>query len=92
MYSIGDKIVYPMHGAGVIESIEEKLVLGKKQKYYVMRIPAGDMTVMLPQANCDEIGVRFIIDKSEALKVIESFRNHEPQEDNNWNKRHRENG
>jgi len=91
MYSIGDKIVYPMHGAGVIESIEERLVLGKKQKYYVMRIPAGDMTVMLPEANCDEIGVRFIIDKSEALKVIESFRMHIPQEDNNWNKRHREN-
>ena len=61
MYSIGDKIVYPMHGAGVIESIEERLVLGKKHKYYVMRIPAGYMTVMLPEANCDEIGVIFII-------------------------------
>lgn len=91
MYSIGDKVVYPMHGAGVIESIEEKVVLGKKQNYYIMRIPAGDMTVMIPEANCDEIGVRFIIDKAEAMSVIESFRNHEVIEDNNWNKRHRDN-
>lgn len=91
MYSVGDKIVYPMHGAGVIESIEERLVLGKKQKYYIMRISAGDMTVMIPADSCEEIGVRDIITKEEATKVLENFRHIPVAEDNNWNKRHRNN-
>lgn len=91
MYHIGDKIVYPMHGAGIIEAIEEKEVLGKKQIYYIMRISAGNMTVMIPQLKCDEIGVREIIDKAEALKVLETFRTTPINVDNNWNKRHREN-
>lgn len=91
MYSVGDKIVYPMHGAGVIESIEERIVLGKKQTYYIMRISAGDMTVMLPANSCEEIGVRDIITKEEATKVLEQFRNAPVFGDNNWNKRHRNN-
>ena len=70
MYKIGDKIVYPMHGAGVIESIEERVVLGKKQSYYIMKMTlTGEMTVMIPMQNCDEIGVRFVIDKEEGAKV-----------------------
>ena len=48
MFNIGDKIVYPMHGAGVIESIEEKEILGQKQNYYVLKMPVGDMKVMIP--------------------------------------------
>lgn len=91
MYHIGDKIVYPMHGAGIIESIEEKEVLGKKQGYYIMRISSGDMTVMIPMAKCDEIGVRNIIDKAEGLKVLEAFRTSPIPDDTNWNKRHRDN-
>lgn len=91
MYHIGDKIVYPMHGAGIIESIEEREVLGKKQTYYIMRMPSGDMTAMIPTDNCDEIGVRFVIDRDEAQKVLEAFINAPIYQDNNWNKRHREN-
>lgn len=91
MYAIGDRIVYPMHGAGVVEGIEEKEFLGKKQAYYIMKMPAGDMKVMLPAACCDEIGVRFVISKDEAARVLETFRKAPVCEDNNWNKRHREN-
>lgn len=92
MYNIGDKIVYPMHGAGVIESIEERVVLGKRQSYYVMRMTlSGEMTVMIPMENCDEIGVRFVIDKTEGKKVLEQFRKAPISEIANWNKRHREN-
>ncbi len=91
MYDVGDKIVYPMYGAGVIEAIEEKEVLGKKQMYYVMRISASDMTVMIPMAKCDDIGVRFVIDKKEAASVLEAFRNAPITDDSNWNKRHRDN-
>lgn len=47
-YNIGDKIVYPMHGAGVIEAIEDREIMGTKQTYYIMRMPIGDMRVMIP--------------------------------------------
>ena len=91
MYSIGDKVVYPMHGAGVIEAIEEKEILGVKQKYYVMKMPFGDMKVMIPMANCDEIGIRDIINSTEADKVLNAFNDLELDFNNNWNKRYREN-
>lgn len=92
MYNIGDRIVYPMHGAGVIESIEEREILGVVHKYYIVRMPvAGEMTLMLPLDKCDEIGVRDVISKDEASKVLETFRTVEIESDSNWNKRHREN-
>ncbi len=92
MYNIGDKIVYPMYGAGIIDSIEEKVVLGKKQSYYIMKMTlTGEMTVMIPMDNCDEIGVRFVIGREEGEKVLEEFRKAPIEENDNWNKRHRDN-
>lgn len=91
MYGVGDKIVYPSHGAGTIEAIEEKLILGKRKKYYIMRISAGNITVMIPMDNCSEIGVRDIIDKAEAKKVLEMFKSEPVADDLNWNKRQRDN-
>lgn len=92
MYNIGDKIVYPMHGAGVIEAIEEREILGEIHKYYIVRMPvAGEMTLMLPLDRCDEIGVRGVISKDEASKVLEAFKTVGVESDSNWNKRHREN-
>lgn len=91
MYSIGDKVVYPMHGAGVIEDIEEKEILGKLQKYYVMKMPLGDMKVMIPMSNTDGIGIRDIIDGEEADKVLKSFQEYSSDCTQNWNKRYREN-
>ncbi len=92
MYNIGDRIVYPMYGAGVIEAIEDKIILGKKQSYYVMKMTlTGEMTVMIPLQSCEEIGVRFVIDKEEGAKVLEAFRKAPVEENTNWNKRHREN-
>jgi len=91
MYSIGDKILYPSHGAGVIEGIEEKVVLGKKQKYYILKMPSEDMTVMIPTEGCGGVGVRYIITKEEALKVLEAFRKEPVVLEDNWNRRQREN-
>ena len=92
MYNIGDRIVYPMNGAGVIESIEEREILGNVHQYYIVRMPvAGEMTLMLPLDKCNEIGVRDVISKDEASKVLETFRTVEIESDSNWNKRHREN-
>lgn len=91
MYSVGDKILYPPHGAGVIEGIEERVVLGKKQKYFILKMPSEDMTVMIPTEGCEEIGVRYVIAKEEALKVLETFRKEPVVMDDNWNRRQREN-
>jgi len=91
MYNIGDKIVYPMHGAGVIESIEEKKFLKQKQSYYIMRMPIGDMKVMIPVGNTDEIGIRSVIDKEHACGVIKYFGELKADVNENWNKRYREN-
>lgn len=91
MYETGDKVLYPMHGAGIIAGIEERVVLGEKKSYYVMNMPLGAMTVMIPVDNCDEIGVRFIITEDEGRRVLEKFRSIEIDFDDNWNRRHREN-
>ncbi len=91
MFSIGEKIVYPLHGAGIVEAIEQKEILGKKKKYYVMRVYSGNMTVLIPVDNCEEIGVRQVIDKTEAKKVVEYFKTEPLYDDDNWNRRQREN-
>ncbi len=90
-YEIGDRILYPMHGAGTIEAIEEQQILGEKHAYYVMRLPAGDMKVMLPIKNLKEIGVRDIITKAEGKKVLAAIPDTIVHEDGNWNKRYRDN-
>ena len=74
MYDIGDKIVYPLHGAGVIEAIEERVIMGKKQRYYIMRISSCNMTVMIPMAHSEEIGIRDVMSKEEAKKVLDYFK------------------
>lgn len=91
MYKIGDSVVYPMHGAGIIEDIEKKEVLGKEQSYYVVRMPIGDMKVMVPMNNAAGVGMRDVIDEAEAEKVLTSFKTFETDIIQNWNKRFREN-
>ena len=91
MFNVGDKIVYPMHGAGVIESIEEKEILGEKQSYYVLKMPVGDMKVMIPIDNVDEIGIREVINPKEVDKVFAVLGSQTMNVTSNWNKRYREN-
>ena len=90
MFKIGDKVVYPMHGAGTVDSIEEKDILGEKQSYYILKMP-GEVKVMVPTAKADEIGVRNIIDKSAADKVFSILEQDETEMEKNWNKRYRDN-
>lgn len=91
MYNIGDKIVYPLHGAGVIEAIEERIIMGKKTRYYIMRISACNMTVMIPMENSGGVGIRDVMTAEEARKVLEYFKNEPVHIDNNWNRRQRGN-
>jgi CarD family transcriptional regulator len=91
MFSIGDKVVYPMHGAGIIESIEEREILGELKKYYVMKMPIGEMKVMIPINNVEGIGIRDVIDNKCADSVFKSLEIKSDEQTSNWNKRYREN-
>ena len=91
MFNIGDKVVYPMHGAGVIESIEEKEILGQKQKYYIMKMPIGDIQVMVPTSNAVEVGMREVIACKDADRVLSVLSSDITEMNPNWNKRYREN-
>ena len=90
MFNVGDKIVYPMHGAGVIEKIEERSILDEKQSYYIIRMP-GEVKVMVPTAKAEEIGVRDIIDSDTATKVINVLEHDSTEMSAKWNKRYRDN-
>ena len=90
MFKVGDKIVYPMHGAGVIETIEERSILDEKQSYYIIKMP-GEVKVMVPTAKAEEIGVRNIIDKETAGKVINVLEQDSTEMSMKWNKRYRDN-
>lgn len=91
MFNIGDKVVYPMHGAGIIEAIEEREVLGARQKYYVMRLPVGDMKVMIPVEQVHSTGLRQVITKEEVATVLQILREGDARLPNNWNHRYRAN-
>ena len=90
MFAVWDKIVYPMHGAGTVDSIEERDILGEKQSYYILKMP-GEVKVMVPTARAEEAGVRNIIDKSAADKVFSILEQDETEMEKNWNKRYRDN-
>ena len=90
MFNVGDKIVYPMHGAGTIDAIEQKDILGEKQEYYIIKMP-GEVKVMVPTAKASDIGVRSVINKEEAGKVLQILEANETEMSNNWNKRYKEN-
>ena len=91
MFQIGDKIVHPMHGAGVIDSIVSKKVNGVVRDYYILKIPVGGMLVMIPTEHTEEIGVRPVVDRDEADRLIAAMPDIEVDMTQNWNRRYREN-
>lgn len=91
MFQVGDKIVHPMHGAGVIDSIVSKKVNGVVRDYYILKLPVGGMLVMIPTANTEEIGVRPVVDRAEADRLIAAMPDIQVDMTQNWNRRYREN-
>lgn len=91
MFAVGDKVVYPMHGAGIIEAIEEQEILGEIKKYYVMRIPLGDMKVMIPMDNVEHVGLREVVGPDVVKEVMNIISEQETDMSKNWNQRYRAN-
>lgn len=90
MYNVGDKIFYPLHGAGIINSIEEKNILNEVSKYYIIEMPGG-VTVMLPVDKSEELGLRSIISKEKAESIINNFTEINPEQTDKWSTRFQEN-
>ena len=91
MFNIGDPVVYPMHGAGVIENIEDRQVLGETRSYYIIRISRGNMQVMVPVNGSDKVGLRAVVRPDELDAVYDVLRAESTPMDDNWNRRNREN-
>jgi CarD family transcriptional regulator len=91
MFQIGQLAVYPAHGVGVIESIQEREIGGAPQRFYIMRLLDNDMIIMIPTDNARNIGLRHVIDSTSVPQVYEILR-HRPLRLNNqtWNRRYRD--
>ena len=90
-FKVGEKVVYPAHGVGVIEGIQTKVVSGSERKFYMLRILDSDMTIMIPTENVNAVGLRRIIGKDMVAKVYRILRDKKVEIDQQtWNRRYRE--
>jgi CarD family transcriptional regulator len=91
LYSVGDKVVYPHHGAGKIMKIEQKEVLGQQRDYLTIQILHNDMTVMVPVENADRAGLRKVIESDTVDRVLEVLRGDPTNMPKNWSRRYKHN-
>ena len=91
MFSTGDKIVYPMHGAGIICGIEERKILGEKKEYYIFKLPCSEINVMIPVDSEAAVGIRPVADKAAVSDAINLLKAESTEMDRNWNRRYRDN-
>lgn len=89
MFSVGDKVVYPMYGAGVIEELEEKNIDGVSNTYYVMKIPVGNLKITVSAKKADTLGLRQVFASDEVMGIIKQVTPIEMAE--NWNQRYKDN-
>ena len=91
MYQVGDRVVHPMHGAGIIESIVQERLGGHLGSYYVFRMPSGGLTLKIPTGSCGAIGVRALSTSGRIREVLSAIPGLEIDRTTNWNRRYREN-
>ena len=91
MFSVGDKVVYPMHGAGIIEELEHLEVDGSSQIYYVMMIPTGNLKIKIAAKKAEDVGIREVYSKDEVLNRVSSVIGAPIKMPENWNQRYKEN-
>lgn len=91
LYQVGDKIVHPMHGAGVIDSIIQKKLNGVVREYYTLKLPVGTMSVLIPTDHTEEIGVRPVMDADKTGAVLDAMGKLDVPMAANWSRRYRDN-
>ena len=90
-FQIGDKVVHPMYGAGVLDSIVQRKGDGVVRDYYILKLPKRSMVVMIPTESSDAIGVRPVIDQEQADRILACIPEIQIEMTTNWNHRYREN-
>jgi CarD family transcriptional regulator len=92
MFKVGDLAVYPAHGVGIIERIENRTISGCQENFYVMRILDTNMIIMIPSSNTENVGLRQIINQKEVTKVFSILHKRDISVDDNqtWNRRYRD--
>jgi len=90
-FEIGDKVVYPNHGVGIIEKISNRLVAGKFERFYLLRICSNDILVMVPTANAGDVGLRKIIERKDVDQLITYLTNSDFFSARDWKDRFKEN-
>ena len=87
MFEPGDKVVYPHHGAAVIEKKEKRVAFGEKREYLILKMAHGDMTLSVPVDMAEEVGMRWPIAKSDVEDLFEVLRKRDVREPANWSRR-----
>jgi CarD family transcriptional regulator len=90
-YKIGDKVVYPNHGVGIIEQINFGVLNGRTEKYYMLKIFSSGLKVMVPSSNAISVGLRPVIRNGETLKVLGFLEKGKPNSHHDWKHRFKEN-
>jgi CarD family transcriptional regulator len=91
LYKVGDKVVYPHHGAGTVVKKETREVLGEKREYLTIKILHNDMTVQVPTANVEKVGLRKVIDEKQVQVVLKTLTGGSTEMPKNWNRRFKHN-
>jgi CarD family transcriptional regulator len=91
LYKVGDKVVYPHHGAGTVVKKETRTVLGEKREYLTIKILHNDMTVNVPSDNAERVGLRKVIDEQMVSKVLKALTGSGTNMPKNWNRRFKHN-
>src|SRR6266496_3378281 len=91
LYKVGDKVVYPHHGAGTVVKKESREVLGQKREYLTIKILHNDMTVQVPCENADQVGLRRVIGEKEVTVVLKALTGGSTEMPKNWNRRFKHN-
>jgi CarD family transcriptional regulator len=91
-FDVGDKVVYPHHGAAVIERVEQRELLGEQREYYILKLAYGELTLMVPTDSTEEVGIREVTPAREMPKVFKVLKKNEPTTNTtNWSRRFKAN-
>jgi CarD family transcriptional regulator len=91
VFSVGETVVYPHHGAALIEAIETRVIKGEEKQYLVLRVAQGDLTVRVPAENAEIVGVRDVVNEEGLSKVFDVLRAPHTEEPTNWSRRYKAN-
>jgi CarD family transcriptional regulator len=90
-FKVGETVVYPHHGAALIEAIESRVIKGEERRYLVLKVTQGDLTVRVPADNVDLVGVRDVVNQEGLDRVFEVLRLPHTEEPTNWSRRYKAN-